>query len=132
MMGALSETQKQHLEQKLHARRATLREEIREALLTSSEERHRELAGMVHDAADDSVADLLTDVNLKGMDRDARELAAVNAALDRLARGTLDVCLDCGGDIGFPRLDAQPTASRCIECETRHEKQYAHERGPTL
>jgi len=131
-MGTLSETQKRHLEQKLRSLQARLRNEIREALLASSEERHREIAGMVHDAADDSVADLLTDVNLKGMDRDARELDAVNAALDRLALETLGVCQDCGGDIGFPRLDAQPTASRCIECETRHERQFAHEQGPSL
>ncbi len=131
-MGALSEKQKQHLEQKLRTRLATLRDEIREALLASTEARHREIAGMVHDAADESVADLLADINLKGMDRDARELADVNAALDRLARGTLGVCRDCGGDIGLPRLEAQPAAARCIECETRREKQYAHERGPTL
>lgn len=131
-MATLDKTQEQSLERKLRARQTALRGEIRAALLTSTEERHRELAGMVHDAADDSVADLLTDVNLKGMDRDARELAAVNAALARLARGTYGVCIDCGGEIGYQRLEAQPEAARCIECETRRERQYSHERGPTL
>jgi RNA polymerase-binding protein DksA len=131
-MSALDTTRRHSLEQKLRSRHTTLRGEIRAALLASTEERHRELAGMVHDAADDSVADLLMDVNLKGMDRDARELAAVNAALARLAQGTYGVCVDCGGDIADQRLEAQPAAARCIECETRHERQYSHERGPTL
>ena len=131
-MSDVSDANKQKLAQTLRARQATLREEIRAALLASSEERHRELAGVVHDTGDESVADLLTDVNLKGMDRDARELAAVNAALRRLANGTFGVCADCGADIGLPRLEAQPTATRCIECETRHEKQYGGDRGGKL
>jgi DnaK suppressor protein len=131
-MGNLSDTQMQKLENKLRARHATLRDEIRVALLASSEERHRELAGAVHDAGDDSVADLLTDVNLKGMDRDARELAEVGSALGRLARRTYGVCADCGGEIGYPRLEAQPAAARCIECETRREREYSHEQGSRL
>jgi RNA polymerase-binding protein DksA len=131
-MATLDKTQERSLERKLRSRQAVLRGEIHAALLASSEERHRELAGMVHDAADDSVADLLTDVNLKGMDRDARELTLVTAALTRLAQGTYGTCIDCGGEIGYQRLEAQPGAARCIECETRHERQYSHERGPTL
>ena len=131
-MATLDKNQKQRLEHKLRSRQATLRAEIRAALLASSEERHRELAGMVHDAADDSVADLLMDVNLKGLDRDTQELNAVNAALARLAQGTYGVCVDCGGDIGYQRLEVQLGATRCIDCETRHERQYSHERGPTL
>ena len=131
-MATLDKTQIQRLEHMLRSRQDALREEIRAALLASTEERYRELAGMVHDAADDSVADLLMDVNLKGMDRDARELAAVNAALVRLARGAYGVCIDCGVDIDYRRLEAQPAAARCIECETRRERRYSHERGPTL
>lgn len=131
-MSDLTETQKQNLEKSLRGRQATLREEISAALLSSSVERHRELAGMVHDAADDSVADLLTDVNIKGMDRDGRELAEVGAALLRLARGTYGTCVDCGRDIGSARLEAQPAATRCIDCATRREREYSHEQGSTL
>lgn len=131
-MSDLTGSRKQKLENALRQRQVTLREEIRAALLASTEERHRELAGVVHDTGDESVADLLTDVNLKGMDRDARELAAVNAALGRLATGTFGVCVDCGSEIGYARLEVQPAAKRCIECETRHEKQYGGKRGGTL
>jgi DnaK suppressor protein len=128
----LDKMQETHLKRRLLERRELLRGEIREALQSSSEERHRELAGTVHDAGDDSVADLLVDVNLKGMDRDGRELVAIGAALDRMARKTYDVCMDCGADIGYARLEAQPAAARCIDCEKRHEQRYAGEQGRKL
>jgi RNA polymerase-binding protein DksA len=128
----LDKIQESHLKHRLIERRDLLRGEIAEALRASTDERHRELAGAVHDAGDDSVADLLVDVNIKGMDRDARELAAIGLALDRMTRGEYGVCTDCGADIGYARLEAQPAAARCIECEARHERQFAHERGRKL
>lgn len=128
----LDKMQETHLKRRLLARRELLRDEIRAALQASSEERHRELAGAVHDAGDDSVADLLVDVNLKGMDRDASELTAVGEALDRMSRGEYGGCADCGTAIGYARLEAQPSALRCIECEARHERQFAHEQGRKL
>jgi DnaK suppressor protein len=131
-MASLDRTQQDRLENALRARQATLRKEIQEALFASGEERLRDLAGTVHDAADDSVADLLIHVNIKGMDRDGRELAEVVTALQRLASGSYGTCIDCGGEIGLARLEAQPTATRCIECATRHERSYSNERGSTL
>jgi DnaK suppressor protein len=124
--------QEAHLKRRLLDRRELLRGEIREALLTSGEERHRELAGAVHDSGDDSVADLLIDVNLKGMERDARELASIGVALDKMAQKEYGVCVDCGNDIGYARLEAQPIAARCIDCERRLEQRHAHGQGPTL
>ena len=128
----LDKMQVSHLKRRLLARRELLRDEIRAALQASSEERHRELAGAVHGAGDDSVADLLVDVNLKGMDRDARELAAIGSALHRMARKGYGVCSDCANDIGYARLEAQPAAARCIECEKRHDQRYAHEQPRKL
>lgn len=128
----LDKMQVAHLKRRLLARRELLRAEIREALQASSDERHRELSGAVHDAGDDSVADLLVDVNLKGMDRDARELAAIGAVMEKMARGEYGVCVDCKSDIGYLRLEAQPTAVRCIDCQQWHDRQYAVERGGGL
>jgi RNA polymerase-binding protein DksA len=131
-MAELTDARRRVLEKTLRLRQAALRKEISAALLSSSEERHRELAGMVHDAADDSVADLLTDVNIKGMDRDGRELAEVCAALLRIERGQYGLCVDCGREIDYARLEAQPAAARCIDCARRRERQYSQERGSTL
>jgi len=47
-----------------------------------------------------------------------RHLADLDGALDRLASGTYGVCEQCGGSIPEARLDARPTATRCIPCAT--------------
>ena len=120
------------LKRKLLDRRDVLRGEIRVGLQASRDESHGELAGAVHDAGDDSVADLLVDVNLKGMERDAHERSAIGAALERMARKEYGVCSDCRGEIGYERLEALPAAARCIECEKRHRQRYEHERSSTL
>jgi RNA polymerase-binding transcription factor DksA len=47
----------------------------------------------------------------------AREqVAAVDAALDRLAEGRYGVCDRCGQPIGKDRLAARPAARTCIAC----------------
>ena len=46
----------------------------------------------------------------------AHDIVAVDAALERLHRGTYGVCLRCGQAIGVDRLRARPTAEFCIRC----------------
>jgi DnaK suppressor protein len=46
-------------------------------------------------------------------------LAAIDAALQRLADGTYGRCVDCGIAIGPARLEARPEAARCITCASR-------------
>lgn len=53
--------------------------------------------------------------------REQRELEAVSAALQRLARGDYGQCCDCGAGIPFDRLKVEAWAQRCVACETRHE-----------
>lgn len=49
--------------------------------------------------------------------RQARaHLAEVSAALDRLAAGTYGTCEACGSAIPSDRLEARPTARRCVTC----------------
>lgn len=51
--------------------------------------------------------------------RDARDqLAQVEAAEDRLARGAYGRCASCGEPIAPARLEARPTARTCIACAT--------------
>ncbi|MFM6997209.1 MAG: TraR/DksA C4-type zinc finger protein [Limnohabitans sp.] len=49
------------------------------------------------------------------------ELAALDAALERLNAGQYGLCTDCGVDIAPERLQAWPAALRCIACQTRAE-----------
>lgn len=56
-------------------------------------------------------------------DRERRELDAVTAALQRLARGEYGQCGDCGTTIPFDRLKVEPWAERCVACESQRERQ---------
>jgi DnaK suppressor protein len=44
------------------------------------------------------------------------QLAAIDAALDRLREGRYGVCTRCGQPIGEGRLAARPVALTCISC----------------
>ncbi|HZA14213.1 MAG TPA: TraR/DksA C4-type zinc finger protein [Myxococcaceae bacterium] len=45
-----------------------------------------------------------------------RELAEIDAALERIAVGAYGLCAACGGPIGRQRLRAIPEARQCIGC----------------
>ena len=47
------------------------------------------------------------------------ELAGIAAALERVAAGTYGVCVDCGRPIPPGRLEALPTATRCVDCAAK-------------
>ena len=131
-MKHLKDSQIAHLDRMLEKRGRELRVEIRELLLRSDHEHHRDLAGMVGDAGDESVANLLADLDAAFIDRHVRELGEVENARRRLAAGTYGMCVHCGQGIDYERLAAYPTATRCIICEAQHEKTYVHEGTPTL
>lgn len=50
------------------------------------------------------------------------ELGDIDAALERLQAGTYGQCTDCGVTIPPARLNAYPTAKRCIDCQALVEK----------
>ena len=131
-MTTLTQTQSAAIGAALAARRQALREEIRAALVASGTDEHQQLAGAVRDAGDEAVANLLHDITLQSVHRDVEELRAVEGAIRRLAQGQLGTCTDCGGPVGARRLEALPTATRCIACEERHDKTHARASTPTL
>lgn len=51
-----------------------------------------------------------------------RELDAVREARRRLAAGQYGVCQACGESIELRRLEALPTARRCMRCQSKAEK----------
>ncbi len=53
--------------------------------------------------------------------RDVRELRAIESAYERIARGEGGMCVDCHEAIDFSRLLAQPTALRCLPCQSAVE-----------
>ncbi len=55
-------------------------------------------------------------------EHETAELAAIDAALERIAQGLYGQCMDCGVSIPEARLNAYPTAMRCVSCQDAAEK----------
>jgi RNA polymerase-binding protein DksA len=121
---ALTGEQLEQLGRILAERHSSFTSGIREDVERSREETFGELAGAVRDTGDEASADVLADLDQAEVARDVRELRDVEAAQERLARGSYGSCTDCGADIGFERLLAYPTAKRCLDCQKVHEKTY--------
>lgn len=76
-----------------------------------------ELLQPLDDDLPEQAIDLADDEALAGIDAVLRaEAAEVRAALGRIASGTYGTCANCGTAIPRARLEAQPTATRCIAC----------------
>lgn len=130
---ALTKTQIVKLERTLAKQYESLLEEVRDALEHSENQQYVELIDRAPaDSGDQATGDALADFNLAIIDRHVRELRDIEAARRRLNEAGADACIDCGADIGFERLLAYPTATRCLVCQRQHERTYAHEGNPTL
>jgi RNA polymerase-binding transcription factor DksA len=130
----ITDTQRRTLKNRLEQRFYELREQLRKELLASDEQHYIDLAGLVHDTGEASVADLLEDVELATVDRHIDEIRDIDAALLCIAHGTYGTCIDCEGPIESRRLEAQPTARRCHTCQTKLEDKPVSGagRGPSL
>lgn len=116
----------------LEERAQALRNELRETIERSDQENSQLLRDGVRDNGDDSFLDLVTDVNLAEVDRDLTEFRLVRAALERMNAGAYGQCEDCARAISVKRLQAQPFATRCLQCQERHEHLVNEGRTPTL
>jgi RNA polymerase-binding protein DksA len=128
----LDQAQLDVLEESLRRRHAELRRLIREELLRSDAATYGELAGQVHDAEEQAVADLLVDLELDVVDRHVNELRDVEAALKRMRSGSYGICEDTGEPIPFERLRAQPTARRTVTAQAAYERAHGQSDYPSL
>lgn len=54
--------------------------------------------------------------------REGRYLTYLEKALERIKAGTYGLCTECGQPIAKARLEAVPTAQKCIECKSKEDK----------
>lgn len=109
------------IEQRLRQRADELRTDIRRELRNYDDQTYSRLIDGVPDPGDESVADLLSDLNLADVTRDIGEIRDIDVALQRLKEGGYGICVDCGREINSERLEANPAAVRCIEDQRRYE-----------
>ncbi|MES2353662.1 MAG: TraR/DksA C4-type zinc finger protein [Pseudomonadota bacterium] len=126
-MSNLTEEQLQSLKNRLTQRADELREVIHEESARSAGEQFRDLAGSVPDEGDQSVADMLIDVNNAVIGSQLAELRDIQSALERINEGSYGICMDCGQDIAYARLAVASTAKRCTLCQTQRERTYAND-----
>ena len=124
MAEELTPEQVRELEQQLRERREYLRGEIRDELQRMEDEHYSDLAGSVHDSGDESVADMLSDLQYGLVDRQVEEMREIEVALQRIREGRYGHCRVCDEPIEVARLRAQPAATRCLEHQAEYERNH--------
>jgi RNA polymerase-binding protein DksA len=127
MADYLSDQQIRHFRQRLEAQLEALRREVREDVSGGDAQRFADLAGEVHDTEEESVASVLVDLEWAGIERQVAAANAAEAALVRLEQGIYGICVECDLPIPVARLEANPTAERCLACQTQFERLQALE-----
>lgn len=116
MTGIESRTKYAKFQSQLKLRQNELRAAIQAALLRSDAETYGELAGHVHDVEEESLADLLNDLNLAEISREVQEVQDIDLALGRINAQTYGVCIQCGEEIfaGSVRGISDGEKMRCL------------------
>ncbi len=60
-------------------------------------------------------------LELRTRDRERRLIKKIEMSLDKIDNGEYGFCQSCGTEIGLRRLEARPTADKCIDCKTFEE-----------
>lgn len=123
-MPALNESQIRQLRSSLDARESELSLQVRmvndELFDTSSRAPHNQ----VEDEGEQGEQRIRDAVRYAEKERDIEELREIAAARERMDRGLYGECEDCGTDIPFARLQAQPFTVRCIKCQESFERSH--------
>jgi DnaK suppressor protein len=110
----------------LEEQRAKLLHGLKAALEESGQTQYAAVLGKSSgDSADEALAVTLGNLSAARMDHEVRAIQAMEAAAGRLDSPDFGICEDCGANIPAARLVANPTATRCVTCQERHEHTYA-------
>ena len=111
---------------RLEAERARL-QRIRDGLLREQEEASAETAGELSSVdqhpGDSGTETFEKEKNLSVLEQVENELLEIEAAFQRLERGTYGSCQACGRPIGDERLEALPATRFCVEDQAKAERQ---------
>lgn len=127
-MAALKEQDLRVLQRQLQERQEALRAEVKSAREEEAERPSAIVPNQQADAGEQGEEHIRGAVRYAEQERDLLELRDIEEAQERIAAGTYGQCVDCGADIPLPRLQAQPTAKRCIACQEKFEQK--HPPGP--
>lgn len=112
----MNENQKEHFKQILRNWRNDLMEEVDRTVHHMQDE-----AANPPDPADRATLEEEFSIELRTRDRERRLIKKIDSTIEMIANDDYGWCDSCGVEIGIRRLEARPTANKCIDCKTLDE-----------
>ena len=112
----MNELQREHFRKILNAWKQQLMQDVDLTVGHLKEE-----AVFYADPVDRATQEEGFNLELRTRDRERRLIKKIEQSLDLLNTSEYGFCEDCGAEIGIRRLEARPTAVKCIDCKTFQE-----------
>ncbi|MFW0072958.1 MAG: RNA polymerase-binding protein DksA [Coxiella-like endosymbiont] len=112
----MNDKQLKHFQKILFNWKKQLMEEVDSTVIYLKEE-----ANAYADPLDRAGQEQGFNLELRTRDRERKLIKKIEQALDAIDEKEYGYCEDCGAEIGIRRLEARPTATKCIDCKTFEE-----------
>ncbi len=112
----MNDKQLEHFRVILQAWRQELMEEVDRTVHHMQDEPNN-----LPDAADRATQEEEFSLELRTRDRERKLIRKIGKSLEEIKSGEYGWCETCGIEVGIRRLEARPTATRCIDCKTLQE-----------
>ncbi|MDG2089648.1 MAG: RNA polymerase-binding protein DksA [Gammaproteobacteria bacterium] len=112
----MNEAQRDHFKNILLNWRNELMEEVDRTVHHMQDE-----AANPPDPADRATLEEEFSIELRTRDRERRLIKKIDSTIEMIAKNDYGFCDSCGVEIGIRRLEARPTANKCIDCKTLDE-----------
>ena len=73
------------------------------------------------DPADRATQEEEFSLELRTRDRERKLIRKIDSTMESIAQDDYGFCVTCGLEIGIKRLEARPTADKCVDCKTLDE-----------
>jgi RNA polymerase-binding protein DksA len=118
---------KEHITEKYNALLEELRYREQSSIMENQRETGSEISSYANHPAEAASDYANLTMNLNLAERDTKYLKQLEDALDRIERGIYGVCTICKSIIPMVRLEAVPTATKCVECKNESKKREQEE-----
>ncbi len=112
----MNEKQRDHFKQILLAWREQLMQEVDRTVHHMQDD-----AANYPDPADRATQEEEFSLELRTRDRERKLIKKIDSTMEAIAQDDYGFCESCGIEIGIRRLEARPTANKCIDCKTLDE-----------
>ncbi len=114
--GYMSDHQREHFRKILAAWKLQLMQDVDATVVHLKED-----AEFYADPVDRAAQEEGFNLELRARDRERKLIKKIEQSLDLINTNDYGYCEDCGAEIGIRRLEARPTAVKCIDCKTFQE-----------